>query len=293
MNPSSLPSFFVVGPPRTGTSWLHHRMKVNVSLPVTMKETRFFDRNFARGVEWYRAQFDPTSPHKTAGEIAPTYFYETEARERIAELIPQAKIVCSFRDPVERLYSFYKFKLAFAYFRGSFEEFLRDAEVMESARYAFHLREWHRIFGRSNVMVLLYQDLKADPQDYIRRICSFIGVSTPVLTAQELGSIHGTEKMTKPRSYVLTKSALGALRWMRIHGIVRAVPESLRKNPKLRRFLLGGGLDFPPLNPKTARELRRASENEVSELEALIGQDLSLWKDPRRELVSGETILAH
>ena len=72
-----VPSFFAVGPPRTGTTWLHARLEQEVSLPG-VKETRFFDRNFEKGWGWYRAQFDSGHAHDMAGEIAPTYFYETK-----------------------------------------------------------------------------------------------------------------------------------------------------------------------------------------------------------------------
>ena len=39
------------------------------------------------------------------GEIAPTYFSNRVVRERIKKHIPDCKIICTFRDPVERLYS--------------------------------------------------------------------------------------------------------------------------------------------------------------------------------------------
>jgi len=50
-----LPEFFVVGPPRTGTSWLYEMLRGQVILPRTTKETRFFDTDFHRGLDWYRA----------------------------------------------------------------------------------------------------------------------------------------------------------------------------------------------------------------------------------------------
>ena len=40
-----LPSFFIVGPPRTGTSWLHQVLQPHTCLP-RVKETRFFDERF-------------------------------------------------------------------------------------------------------------------------------------------------------------------------------------------------------------------------------------------------------
>src|SRR5947209_9079616 len=53
----SLPSFVVIGPPRTGTSWLHDILSKHALLPNPTKETRFFDTHFHKGLDWYRAHF--------------------------------------------------------------------------------------------------------------------------------------------------------------------------------------------------------------------------------------------
>src|SRR5271170_6528478 len=52
-----LPSFIVVGPPRTGTTWLHEVLTDHVNLPGPTKETRFFDLHFDRGLNWYLDHF--------------------------------------------------------------------------------------------------------------------------------------------------------------------------------------------------------------------------------------------
>jgi hypothetical protein len=67
-------------------------------------------------LNWYLAHF-PASPEKqTMGEVAPTYFASARARERIAKLIPDAKVVCVFRNPVERVLSLYRLKRAYGMF---------------------------------------------------------------------------------------------------------------------------------------------------------------------------------
>src|ERR1700741_5475445 len=108
-----LPSFFVIGPPRTGTSWLHQVLGQHIILPDEVKETRFFDTHFHRGMDWYRAHFRPSDKNAIAGEVAPTYFISSLARERLARPVPEARIVCIFRDPVERIFSHYRVKRAF------------------------------------------------------------------------------------------------------------------------------------------------------------------------------------
>ena len=73
-NGSGLPSFFVIGPPRTRTTWLYEILKDRTLLPAPTKETRFFDKHFHRGIDWYRAHYAHVPTDRHVGEIAPTYF---------------------------------------------------------------------------------------------------------------------------------------------------------------------------------------------------------------------------
>ena len=59
-------------------------------------------------MEWYAAHFKDCPPDLPVGEIAPAYFVSADARARIAREIPHCKIICTRRDPVERIYSHYK-----------------------------------------------------------------------------------------------------------------------------------------------------------------------------------------
>ncbi|MGH7878275.1 MAG: class I SAM-dependent methyltransferase, partial [Candidatus Binataceae bacterium] len=82
--PLKLPVFLGVGPPRTGTTWLHETLVGRANLPPANKEIKFFDRHYDLGLEWYAANFDQSSKLVT-GEICPTYFASAAARERIAQ----------------------------------------------------------------------------------------------------------------------------------------------------------------------------------------------------------------
>jgi len=53
-----LPSFIVIGAMKAGTTSLHRYLSLHpeLSMPITRKELNFFnvDRNWNRGVEWYK-----------------------------------------------------------------------------------------------------------------------------------------------------------------------------------------------------------------------------------------------
>ena len=275
-NHARLPAFIAVGPPRTGTTWLHEVLEGHADLPRYNKETRFFCTNFAKGTAWYTHHFDPAS-ELIRGEVCPTYFCSTAARERIARLLPKAKIICSFREPVGRIFSLYKVKRAFARLDWTFEEALaRDPELVESGRYAYYLAAWQRDFGPDHVLPVFYDELAQDPQGYIDRIVDFIGIPRFALDAQRLSRVHSSDAMSYPRSRHLTAIAADTAEWLKRHRLERVV--AAVKSSRLGGMLLGGGAKMPSLSRATADRLRATLRPEIEALELLLNHDLSSWK---------------
>ena len=149
----------------------------HVGLPQGVKETDFFVWQYSKGLEWYAAHFQNCPLHRPIGEFSPNYFGGTQTRERIARDIPGCKIICTLRDPVERAYSHYRKMREGEYFSGSFEECLEQRRnVLNGPRYAYHIRVWRRLFGAEKVRVLIQDDLKSNPQDYLNQVCDFIEI---------------------------------------------------------------------------------------------------------------------
>jgi hypothetical protein len=276
-NVPALPSFVIVGPPRTGTTWLHTVLSECAWLSHPTKETRFFDKHFERGLNWYGSHYRKGANGRAIGEIAPTYFASPEARERIARLIPQAKIVCTFRNPVERVVSHYRLKRAYGLIPWSFEDALtRDRELMESSRYASHLKKWQNTFPDSQILVTVHDDMQADPQSYLNRLVDFVGAPRLKLRAAHKRRVLTAEGMTEPRNYRWTRGALLLADWskaQRLGGIVDAA-----KRLGAVRFFVGGGPSFPELPPSLLVKIRELFRSEVEELEVMLNRDLSAWK---------------
>jgi LPS sulfotransferase NodH len=273
----SLPSFFVVGPPRTGSSWLHEVLRPHTLLPSPSKETRFFDTHFHRGLNWYAAHYRDAGGQRRRGEVAPTYFASAAARERMAEVVPEAKIVCVFRNPVDRIVSLYRLKRAYGLIPWGFEEAIeRDPELMDSSRYASTLRLWQRSFGVQKVLAGVYDDLRRNPQAFVDSLVDFIGVPRFRLADWQYGRVHDSETMTHPRSYYWTRSATLLAEWFkarRLDLVVRAF-----KRSRLRKLVLGGGAPFPQLSTDVLSRLHARLRPEIEELEAMVRRDFSGWK---------------
>jgi hypothetical protein len=260
--PAPLPSFFV-----SQCAWL--------SNPT--KETRFFDKHFHRGLEWYSSHYRKAAGDRPIGEAAPTYFASNEARQRIAELIPQARVVCTFRNPVDRVLSLYRLKRAFGLIPWSFEEALeRDPELMESSRYASHLKAWQSALGPTQVLATVYDDMQLDPQSYLDTLVDFIGVPRLKLVPSQIRRVLTSEGMTQPRNYYWTRGAALLADWSRARKLDSVVAAA--KNLGLPKLFVGGGPTFEEVPSSELQTLRRRFRPEVEELEGMLNRDFSAWK---------------
>jgi hypothetical protein len=279
-----LPDFLLVGPPRTGTTWLHGVLYHRACLPEGTKETHFFDMFYNKGLDWYRAYFWRCPEEAMAGEVTPTYFSLPQVRERIARDLPECKIVCTLRDPVARAWSWYRVLHREGRIGTDFEEEIFNGiepQLREANRYAFHLRAWRERFGAANVGVFLYDDLVADPQRFADSLLGFLGLPRVIITPEVGAHLMRNEANTDCRIPALAYRAWRLRIWlksMRADGIVKRL-----ERLGLWRFCFGGGAPFAPLAPRAEARIRVFFTPEVEALEELLGRDLSAWKLPSPE----------
>jgi hypothetical protein len=194
--------------------------------------------------------------------------------------LPTIKIVCTLREPVARLYSYYKLMRQKGR-SASFEEALsKHRQMLECSRYAFHVREWQRQFGSENVLVMLNDDLERDAQDYLDQIARFIGIPRITLETSTAESKRDNSIETAPRSAWLAYRARRFRFWLGSHQLYRT--RGFLNSVGVWDFCFGGGGEYPPLDPSVKTRLRELLRPEVEELETLIQRDLSQWKGERR-----------
>jgi hypothetical protein len=272
-----LPSFIVVGPPRTGTTWLHDVLGPHTNLPGPTKETRFFDLHFDRGLDWYLDHFPNASDGQLFGEVAPTYFASPDAADRIRRTLPNVKLVFIFRHPVQRLVSLYRLKRAYGMFSGSLDEALeRDPELVASSRYATNLRKWQSLFPPDQLSINLYEDLSGSPQTFVDGLNDFLQIPRFELNESQLGQVFSSMKMTEPRSYAATRTATVMADWFKARKLDNIVANV--RNSSLIRLFLGGGAPLPEISTHTMQKVSALLLREVEELETILGCDLSNWK---------------
>jgi hypothetical protein len=148
-----------------------------------------------------------------------------------------------------------------------------------SNRYAEHLAKWFDSFGRENVLVTLYDELRAEPQAYLNRVCDFIGIERIALAPRSDLGADVNAFAHAPRSGKLAHRATTMMYWLKGHQAYRTI--DLLDRAGVWEFCHGGGELFPRLTPEQDERLRARFLPEVEALEALLKIDLSAWKKPR------------
>jgi hypothetical protein len=100
----AMPDFLIIGTMKGGTTSLYHYLLTHPQIAAaTRKEVHFFDKNFHRGIAWYRTQFPSLIQCDMAetrqgqrvitGEATPNYLFHPHAPARAALVVPKAKLI--------------------------------------------------------------------------------------------------------------------------------------------------------------------------------------------------------
>src|SRR3954454_7151346 len=103
------PNFFIVGAMKSGTTTMARALSLHPRVFMSNpKELHYFvaGRNWGRGLEWYEEQFAAANGAVAVGEASVTYTQTPVSpgvAERMARLVPDARIIYLVRHPVERM----------------------------------------------------------------------------------------------------------------------------------------------------------------------------------------------
>ncbi|MGH3745117.1 MAG: sulfotransferase family protein [Mycobacteriales bacterium] len=204
-----LPDLVVIGAPKAGTTslaqWLAGHPDVRMS---ATKELEFFDLYADRGLAWYREQLPPGGPGLVVGEATPTYLGHPSAPVRAAAALPEARFVAVLREPVSRAWSNYWFFCQLGVESRSWPRALRaerrgrGVDYLGRGRYAEQLARWDAAVGPERVLVVLFDDLVADPGGVFAQVCRFVGVRDDVAPP----STTSVNPTSQPRSRLLQRA---------------------------------------------------------------------------------------
>lgn len=283
------PTFFIVGAPKSGTTSLYSYLDQHPDVQMApTKEPHFFSDIYGEGY-WddaealdkrerdYLALFGDGG-WSAAGEASTSYLWYPEAAERIRDKVPDARIVVSLRNPVDRAFSHYLHTVRDGSedrdFLGAVRHELdtggpyahHGPVVTEPGRYATHVERFHEVFGEEQVLVLDFHEWTSDPRPSMERVCEHLGVDP--------GPVDRIDYDLQINRTAQAKNALARqiLDSQALVGLARAVL------PFRLRVYLGEEVlkepDKPQMDPEAAEVLRKLYRPEVARLEELLGREL-------------------
>jgi hypothetical protein len=180
----------------------------------------FFSRpRYEKGISWYEQHFSNCDAKKKKGEFSTSYLYRTEAPVRIKQHYPDVQLIAILRNPVTRAVSQYKnaIKAGEITKDETFDSYCaRTPSVIEQGYYFKQLSAYYEHFSREQVLVLIYEDSKKDPEAFIKKIYSFLGVADTFVPAM----LHSEINIARvPRMIFLERAMHHTAEWMRRVGL--------------------------------------------------------------------------
>lgn len=285
---AGLPDFLVLGAQRCATSWLYFCLKDHpeIFMPY-IKEVGYFSSQHDKGVDWYKRYYKLRAGEKAAGDVTPNYIFHEKAAERIAAELPDAKLVVTFRNPAERAFSQYLKHVRAGAVKTDFETALKEnPQYAARGRYWPQLERYLALFPKERILVLIYEDIRADPHRHLKSIFSFIGVDPGFVPASAARVVPSEDLGTG-----MLRSVSGPAAFLRKSGMGWAV-DALKKSPLLpladrmrqrfgampKKVERGRAVEKASMAPETRARLNAFFAEDNAKLAEFLGRDLDFWK---------------
>ncbi|XP_015501579.1 heparan sulfate glucosamine 3-O-sulfotransferase 3B1-like [Parus major] len=181
-----LPQAIIIGVKKGGTRALLEFLRVHPDVRAVGAEPHFFDRNYERGLAWYRDLMPRTLEGQITMEKTPSYFVTKEAPARISSMSKGTKLIVVVRDPVTRAISDYTQTLSKKPDIPTFESLtfknrttgLIDTSwsAIQIGIYAKHLENWLLYFPIGQILFVSGERLISDPAGELGRVQDFLGL---------------------------------------------------------------------------------------------------------------------
>ena len=192
-----LVDFFIVGAPKAGTTSLFYYLNKNKGICMSsIKEPNFFssqdlktqkiyyDSLILDNLKEYERIFTPKNKQQIIGEASVSYLFYPNVANRIFDYNPRSKIIIILRDPVERAFSHYSMDLRLGHVKLSLDELfdlglnnkdnLFFQQYILLGQYYEQVNRYIEVFGRENICVKFYDELKLDASSFYSDILKFL-----------------------------------------------------------------------------------------------------------------------
>jgi hypothetical protein len=302
----SRPDVVIIGAPKAGTSALHAALAQHPQIYASpVKEPKYYmcwdapppayrgpgDAHSNQEWIWRRADYEALfrgAPEDAVRlESTPFYLYMRGARRRIAEELPEAKLIVIVRDPIDRAYSNWMhlwvdgLEPISDFVEAWHAEDHRVAagwapfwHYQRLGRYGEQLADLFELVERKRVFVLRYWQLVSHPDETLNRVARFLGIAEDQVA---------TIPPDNARPFVepgLRTSVLGHVIRAGVTAASYTPPQVWRRASKPLVSLLqhGGPSQRPKLAPEQRTALLGDCLDDIALLEQTLGESFEDWR---------------
>lgn len=303
---AAIPNLFIVGAPKCGTTSLYEylRRQPQIFFPHNQdtlgraKEPSHFcpelditARYSIKDRDEYLALYRGSEDAVWRGDASTNYLISEVAPGSIKQLSPDARILIMLRPPVDMMRSYHNELVRHGHedIRDFHEAVAASADrrnglrippktgvpkcldYFAMSRFAPQVERYLRVLGRDAVKITLLEDMAAAPEETLRGILEFLGLTEPTLEEFRVYNEtprHGWLERLVTRVYARTS--------------IKRVTQTLLPYEARRRILAllrRTERRIARVDPRD-EALRQSCRADVDRLSSLIGRDLSHWQLP-------------
>jgi sulfotransferase family protein len=289
-----LPNFIIIGAAKAGTTALYWYLSEHPAVFMSrVKETNYFaygvdDRGRLlygdpevhhfpiKSLAEYQELFADAGGAAAVGEASPIYLECPQAPGRIRALLPDVRLICSLRHPVDRAYADYLMYLGRRGRRFDPERDLAptsawaraDSRWMQVSRYHGQLARYFETFPRRRIHVFLIDDLKGNAAGVVQDVYRFLEIDPTFVPDFETSHNVGGVPASRLLESVLTNRTLRA-------AVEPLIPK--RAADWVRNLRTRNMKRAPPLPPGLRQELTARFREDILRTSDLIGRSLEHW----------------
>ncbi|MEP7129431.1 MAG: sulfotransferase [Chitinophagales bacterium] len=287
-----LPNFFIVGAPKAGTTSLYYYLKKHpevfmssikepnyFSYEETVKQNLYHKEKGVGTLEEYLQLFETANGrHKAVGEASVSYLFYPSVPAKIKELSPDAKIIMSLRNPVDRAFSHYFMEHKLGYVSESLENIVSKTskhkfahlwyqQYIELGLYYEQVKRYIDVFGKDNVRIFIYDELSDDMQGMILNVLHYLNIDPSFMP--DLEGKYNT--YSAPRNNFLR--AIYSQKNLRLFAR-KIIPD--HKVEAIKKLFLTRKVKQVK-HDDTVDRMQAIFKPDIMQLEKLINKDLSRW----------------